>query len=594
MTQYFPPETGAAPERAWHMCQALIAAGHEVVIVTGLPNHPSGEILPQYRSGVRIERQSGLEIRRVSLYASPRKDALRRFLNQISFAWTSWLELRQLDPCLDVVVASIPPTFLGVGAAWLARRRHVPFLVDVRDDWPRAAVRLGFMNDGLLANRLQRISDTIYDRADQLILVTPSMLKRFENSGIAAHRLALVMNGADLARYERTPEDLPLAGTLRVVYAGTHGLVHGMDAILDAAAMLGDCSEFLLVGDGVRKQELMSRAEADGLSNVRFEGSVQPDELPGILGRADVCLATTGADEFCGETIPVKVFEYMAASRPIVAAVRGDAAEVIERSGAGIVVDPEDGVAIAEALKRISMHRDEASEMARRGRDAVIEHYSRAAQGRQFVSIVEHAVLSHRNGRAPLPAGAYAVIKRLSDIVISALALSVLLPLVLLISGTVLLDSRGPVLFRQRRSGRWTHEFWMLKFRTMHSAAPDVATHLLGDPEQYLTRSGRWLRRTSLDELPQLINVLRGDMSLVGPRPALYNQFDLIGMRREGNVDSLRPGITGWAQVNGRDDVSLQEKVALDVEYRDNVSFWFDLRCVLATFGAVFSQRGAR
>jgi O-antigen biosynthesis protein WbqP len=183
-------------------------------------------------------------------------------------------------------------------------------------------------------------------------------------------------------------------------------------------------------------------------------------------------------------------------------------------------------------------------------------------------------------------------LKRALDI---AGGLAGLILLSLLLAGLALavrLESQGAALHWSRRVGRKNRIFAMPKFRTMRAGAPDVATHLLADPEQWVTPLGRFLRRTSLDELPQLWSVLKGDMSLVGPRPALFNQDDLVALRTADGVDALRPGLTGWAQINGRDELPIPEKARLDREYLERMSLAFDLRILAATAVSAFSGRG--
>ena len=165
-------------------------------------------------------------------------------------------------------------------------------------------------------------------------------------------------------------------------------------------------------------------------------------------------------------------------------------------------------------------------------------------------------------------------------------------PILLLLAIAVRLESPGPALHWSRRVGRDNILFSMPKFRTMRIGAPNVATHLLGDPDQWITPLGRFLRRTSLDELPQLWSVLKGDMSLVGPRPALFNQDDLVALRTAGGVHRLRPGLTGWAQVNGRDELPIPQKVALDLEYLRRRSLAFDLQILATTARTALSGRG--
>ena len=182
--------------------------------------------------------------------------------------------------------------------------------------------------------------------------------------------------------------------------------------------------------------------------------------------------------------------------------------------------------------------------------------------------------------------------KRLFDLALALCAAGVLLVPVLLVALAVKLTSRGPALYWSDRVGRRNHIFRMPKFRSMRVDTPAVATHLLTDPGQYLTPIGPFLRKSSLDELPQLWSILRGDMSFVGPRPALFNQQDLIALRTEQGVHELVPGLTGWAQVNGRDELPIPQKVALDAEYLRRQSLLFDLRILWMTFVKVLRSDG--
>lgn len=173
--------------------------------------------------------------------------------------------------------------------------------------------------------------------------------------------------------------------------------------------------------------------------------------------------------------------------------------------------------------------------------------------------------------------------KRIFDLVLAALAGIFLLLPVLLVALAVRLSSKGPALYWSERVGCGNKIFRMPKFRSMRIGTPAVATHLLDNPEAHLTPIGSFLRKSSLDELPQLWSILAGDMSFVGPRPALFNQDDLIALRTQYGVDKLLPGLTGWAQINGRDELPIPEKVALDLEYMRRQSFWFDLKIILLT-----------
>lgn len=187
----------------------------------------------------------------------------------------------------------------------------------------------------------------------------------------------------------------------------------------------------------------------------------------------------------------------------------------------------------------------------------------------------------------------YQKIKRGMDFILALLGLIVLSPVFLILILAIKLDSPGPILFRQKRVGIHKSHFYILKFRTMRVDTPkDMPTHLLKNPEQYITRVGRFLRKSSLDELPQIINILKGEMAIVGPRPALWNQYDLIEERDKYHANDVRPGLTGWAQINGRDELEIPVKAALDGEYVKKMGLGMDLRCFFGTFFSVLSGAG--
>lgn len=184
-------------------------------------------------------------------------------------------------------------------------------------------------------------------------------------------------------------------------------------------------------------------------------------------------------------------------------------------------------------------------------------------------------------------------IKRLLAVILSLLGILCLSWLFLILMIAIKLDSKGPVFFKQKRVGIGKKHFDILKFRTMKIDTPhDMPTHLLQNPEQYITKVGRFLRRTSLDELPQIFNILKGDMAIVGPRPALWNQYDLIEARDQVGANDIRPGLTGWAQIHGRDELAIEEKAEMDGYYVKHMSFWLDVRCFFGTLLPALSGKG--
>lgn len=186
----------------------------------------------------------------------------------------------------------------------------------------------------------------------------------------------------------------------------------------------------------------------------------------------------------------------------------------------------------------------------------------------------------------------YKGVKGIIDKILAFIGLVLLSPLFLILIVAIKLDSKGPIFFKQKRVGKDTTYFNILKFRTMRVDTPhDMPTHMLKNPEQYITRVGKFLRKTSLDELPQIINILKGEMAIVGPRPALWNQFDLIRERDNYGANDIKPGLTGWAQINGRDTIKIEDKARFDGDYVKRMSFAFDIKCLFSTVAVVLRRK---
>ncbi len=187
----------------------------------------------------------------------------------------------------------------------------------------------------------------------------------------------------------------------------------------------------------------------------------------------------------------------------------------------------------------------------------------------------------------------YAVIKRIIDFILSLIAMILLSWLFVIMIVLIKIDSKGPILFKQKRVGIHKKHFMIYKFRTMRTDTPkDMPTHMLKNPEQFITKVGKFLRKTSLDELPQLLNIIKGDMAIVGPRPALWNQYDLIEERDKYGANDVLPGLTGWAQINGRDELEIPVKAALDGEYIKKMGFTMDVKCIFGTVKSVLKHEG--
>jgi lipopolysaccharide/colanic/teichoic acid biosynthesis glycosyltransferase len=331
---------------------------------------------------------------------------------------------------------------------------------------------------------------------------------------------------------------------------------------------------------------LREQARERGLSNVRFLGRYPIDQMPRLYALADVLLIHLKDEPLFRITIPHKTFAYLASGKPILAAVAGDTAEVVVRAGAGLACSPGDPRALAETARRFyEMSGPERQEMGRRGVQAARQTYSREALVGEIEQVLQGVVTRSRARKT-----AYARWgKRILDLSLTIPALIVLAPVLAVIAVLVRVKLGAPVVFSQQRPGLDGVPFMIRKFRTMNDAR-DERGNLLPDAQR-LTRFGRSLRSTSLDELPELINVLRGEMSLVGPRPLLMRYLERYTpeqMRRH----EVKPGITGWAQVNGRNAITWEQKFAFDVWYVDHCSLKLDVQIMARTLVKIVRQEG--
>jgi lipopolysaccharide/colanic/teichoic acid biosynthesis glycosyltransferase len=335
----------------------------------------------------------------------------------------------------------------------------------------------------------------------------------------------------------------------------------------------------------VERDRLATLIEQTGARHVQLKPGVPQTQIGDVFAAADVLVLHLIDDPLFEITIPSKIQFYMAMGRPILIGVRGEAADMVKAANAGLVTPPGDVEAVAQAM--ISLARLAPSEreaMGQRARRAYLDHYSFDRAVAATADRVRGIIGTGRRLQRPAP------LKRAFDVVASASALLLLSPVLLAVAAAVRLRLGSPVLFRQTRPGLHGRPFGMIKFRTMRDArGPDGRP--LPDAER-LTPFGRWLRASSLDELPELWNVLKGDMSLVGPRP-LAGAYLPLYSAEQARRHEVRPGITGWAQVNGRNTISWRQKFAYDVWYVDHYSFGLDLKIFALTLRALLRNRDA-
>jgi lipopolysaccharide/colanic/teichoic acid biosynthesis glycosyltransferase/glycosyltransferase involved in cell wall biosynthesis len=601
VSQYYWPEDFAAGVYIPELAERLAAFGHRVSVITGPPNYPTGRIHPGYNRPYRIEERNGVRIIRSWFVPSPRSSgAARRGLTAVSFAWSAVAAGLALRERPDVVLGLSPPVFMGAAAGLLARRWGVPWLLNVKDLFTESVIASGLASPGLLMSGLATLERAVYRSATHIVTNAEGFAE-YLRARVPPERVTVVPDWADGDFISPAPHATPLrkawglGSRFVVLYSGSIGYSSDLETLLDAASRLPDVPDlaFVIVGDGVKLAAIRQKVASLALKNVSFFPLQPRDRLPEVLATADLTVVTLSAS---GGRVSTqgKLYSFLAAGRPVLAIVPAgnDARRVIESSGCGWVVDSGDTSGTAAAIREA---RADAVGLAMRGRmararfDADFSLDICARRFEQRLLALVSAPASDTNSAIQR------LMKRAFDFCASLVALVLVSPILGIIAVAVRVSSPGPVLFRARRAGLAGRPFDMLKFRTMRQGSPDLRNpdgstfNAAGDPR--VTHTGAWLRRTSLDELPQLWNVICGDMSLVGPRPDLPDQLRLY---TEADYQRLRvrPGITGLAQVSGRNRLTWQQRRALDLEYVSARSMWLDLSILARTVPGVLFGRG--
>jgi glycosyltransferase involved in cell wall biosynthesis len=393
VTHYFPPETGAPQARLSALAAAWAADGDDVTVLTGMPNHPTGIVRPEYRRAIRRQEwRDGYQVLRTWLYATPNEGVARKTLGHLSFMITSALLGWRASGPADVVVVS-SPTFFSIGAGWLlARLKRARLVVEVRDLWPAIFTELGVLTSRRVIRMLERLELAAYAAADTVIVVSDGFRANLIGRGVPPGKVHTIRNGVSPGEFDPGAQaDLELRarlgarpGDCLVLYAGTHGISQGLTSLADAAAGLTDeAIRFAFVGEGADKRRLRSRVAELGLPNVTLLPGVPHEQVPALLAAADICLVPLRDVPLFSAFIPSKMFEYLAAGRAVVGALAGEAAQILREAG-GLVVAPADSVALAEAIQTLAADPRRRQAMGQQGRCYVEKYFDRAMLARQY------------------------------------------------------------------------------------------------------------------------------------------------------------------------------------------------------------------
>ena len=391
LTQYYPPEVGAPQNRLSHLASHFASEGHDVTVLTAMPNYPGGKIQQGYGGLLRRERNGRVRIIRTLIFPSRSAALLPRLLNYFSFVFSSALFGSFLLSPSDFLLVESPPLFLGVTAAWLSRLKHAKLIFNVSDLWPESAVRVGVIRQESFAHRFgMRLESFCYRHAWLVTGQSRSILQDIE-ARFPDQATFLLSNGANTKVFhpqKRTGEArarLTRNDEFVVLYAGLHGLAQGLEQILDAAQQLQqeEGYRFVLIGDGPHKKSLIRKAEGAGIRNVTFLDSMPSTAIPELLAAADMVVVPLGMH--IPGAVPSKLYEAMASGRPIVLVAGGEAAELVRRHKAGMVVMPGQVSSLVQAIRDMRCNRELAVELSENARHAAVEHYDRTQIAKSFV-----------------------------------------------------------------------------------------------------------------------------------------------------------------------------------------------------------------
>lgn len=396
ISHYFPPEVNAPANRTHEHARRWVADGHDVTVITCVPNHPRGEIFPGYRNRlIQEERVDGIRVIRPFTYVTPNEGFVKRMLNYVLFAAAAVLASFKAERP-DVVVATSPQFFVGIAGAVIATLRRRPFVLEVRDLWPDSIVQLGQLADRRMIGMLEWIETQLYRRATGIVVNTRAFIDHIVARGVARDRIELIYNGIDTELFAPRPRDVALLrrhgleDRFLVAYVGTLGLAHGLTTVLDAAERLRDRAEieFLFIGDGADRGRLESQVRDRKLDNVRFLGLLPRAELPAWIASIDCLLVMLRDLPVFATVIPSKIFEFCAQERPVIVAARGEIRRMVEDAHAGFVIDPENAEQLAAAIDHM---RDDPAETAARalaGREWVEKDFRRDELARSMASFL--------------------------------------------------------------------------------------------------------------------------------------------------------------------------------------------------------------
>ena len=406
VSQYFPPEMGAPAARAVELARHWVRAGHDVTVLTGFPNHPTGIVPPEWQARLRNlvyrEEVEGIKVVRTWLLPLPNRKAYERMLNYGSFCLSAASRGMEI-PRPDVVIATSPQLLVGLSGWWISFWKRVPFIFEVRDLWPESVSAVGMGAEHSTLHRLLgRIAGFLYRKASHIVVVTPAfkdhLIKYWQ---LVPSKISIVENGVEAELFAANSSEGDLRGRFDleekfvVGYIGTMGIAHGLDSIIEAAASLQSTHPnivFLLVGEGADKERLQVMVSNRGLGNIVMVDQQPREQIPAFICAADVCLVLLKRTELFKTVIPTKMLEFMSCARPVILGVDGQAREILEEAQAGVAIEPESSAALAKAIIALAGDASLRCRLGANGREYIVERCSREQTAKDYITVLRGVI----------------------------------------------------------------------------------------------------------------------------------------------------------------------------------------------------------
>lgn len=399
LSDNFPPEVNAPASRTFEHCREWVKAGHEVTVITCVPNFPKGTVFDGYRNKLwQSEEVEGIRVIRVWSYITRNEGFAKRILDYVSYmvsASIAALFVRRVD----IIIGTSPQFFTICAAYFVATAKRLPWVLELRDIWPESIRAVGAVRESRLLDWLEKLELFLYRKASKIVAVTNAFKTNLIDRGIDGSKISVITNGVDVTRFSPMAKDRELEASLNLEgkfvagYIGTHGLAHGLDTVIDAARLLNkrtdrDAFRILMIGDGASRAQLEARTASEALKNVLFVDSVPKDEVARYWSLLDASIIHLKRSDLFKTVIPSKLFECMGMGIPVLHGVEGESADIVIRTEIGLLFEPENAEMLVERI--VSLHRDASlcEKFSRNGPKAAIQ-FDRSELARSMLDILD-------------------------------------------------------------------------------------------------------------------------------------------------------------------------------------------------------------